>query len=127
MALPTDELIDRVRASDPRAVARAISLVENGGPAARELAGRLHRHGGRAFVVGVTGAPGSGKSTLVDKLVGTVRSGGRTVAVVAVDPSSPFTGGAVLGDRVRMSGHAGDPGVFVRSMATRGHLGGLSQ
>jgi LAO/AO transport system kinase len=127
MGQPTDELIDRVRGGDPRAVARAISLVENGGPAARQLAGGLHRHGGRAFVVGVTGAPGSGKSTLVDRLVAAIRAAGQTVAVVAVDPSSPFTGGAVLGDRVRMSGHAADPGVFVRSMATRGHLGGLSQ
>jgi LAO/AO transport system kinase len=124
--LPSDELSARVRHGDPRAVARAISLIENGAAGARTLAGQLHRHGGHAFVVGVTGAPGSGKSTLVDRLVATVRRTGPTVAVVAVDPSSPFTGGAVLGDRVRMSGHSEDPGVFVRSMATRGHLGGLA-
>ena len=127
MGLSPDELSARVRNADPRAVARAISLVEDGAPAARELVGQLHRHGGRAFVVGVTGAPGSGKSTLVDQLVATVRGAELTVAVVAVDPSSPFTGGAVLGDRVRMGRHSDDPGVFVRSMATRGHLGGLSQ
>ena len=106
MGLATDELSARVLDGDPRAVARAISLVENGAPAARELVGQLHRHGGRAFVVGVTGAPGSGKSTLVDRLVTTVRAANLTVAVVAVDPSSPFTGGAVLGDRVRMGGHS---------------------
>ena len=127
MGLPPDELSDRVRSGDARAVARAISLIENGAPAARQLAGHLHRHGGRAFVVGITGAPGSGKSTLVDRLVTAIRGTNLTVAVVAVDPSSPFTGGAVLGDRVRMGGHFDDPGVFVRSMATRGHLGGLSQ
>jgi LAO/AO transport system kinase len=127
LGLPPDELSARVRDGDPRAVARAISLVEDGAPAARALVGQLYRHGGRAFVVGVTGAPGSGKSTLVDRLVATVRGANLTVAVVAVDPSSPFTGGAVLGDRVRMGGHSEDPGVFVRSMATRGHLGGLSQ
>jgi len=127
MGLSPDELSARVRKGDPRAVARAISLVEDDAPAARELVGQLHRHGGRAFVVGVTGAPGSGKSTLVDQLVATVRGAQLTVAVVAVDPSSPFTGGAVLGDRVRMGRHSDDPGVFVRSMATRGHLGGLSQ
>ena len=127
MGLPPDELSVRVRNGDPRAVARAISLVEDGLPAARNLVGQLHRHGGQAFVVGITGAPGSGKSTLVDRLVTVVRQAHLTVAVVAVDPSSPFTGGAVLGDRVRMSGHFDDPGVFVRSMATRGHLGGLSQ
>ena len=127
MVLPPDELSERVRSGDPRAVARAISLVENGAAGARALVAELHRHGGRAFVVGVTGAPGSGKSTLVDRLVATVRGAGLSVAVVAVDPTSPFSGGAVLGDRVRMGGHSADPGVFVRSMATRGHLGGLSQ
>jgi LAO/AO transport system kinase len=127
MGRPPDELSARVREGDSRAVARAISLVEDGAPEARDLVGELHRHGGRAFVVGITGAPGSGKSTLVDRLVATIRGADLTVAVVAVDPSSPFTGGAVLGDRVRMSGHFDDPGVFVRSMATRGHLGGLSQ
>ena len=127
MGRSPDELSARVRSGDPRAVARAISLVEDGAPAARQLAGELHRYGGRAFVVGITGAPGSGKSTLVDRLVTTIRGANLTVAVVAVDPSSPFTGGAVLGDRVRMGGHFDDPGVFVRSMATRGHLGGLSQ
>jgi LAO/AO transport system kinase len=127
MGRPPDELSARVREGDARAVARAISLVEDGAPEAGHLVGELHRHGGRAFIVGITGSPGSGKSTLVDRLVATIRGADLTVAVVAVDPSSPFTGGAVLGDRVRMSGHFDDPGVFVRSMATRGHLGGLSQ
>jgi LAO/AO transport system kinase len=121
-----DELAARVRAGEVRAVARAISVAERGGPDARALVARLYPDGGRAVVVGITGAPGSGKSTLVDRLVGVIRSGGASVAVVAIDPSSPFTGGAVLGDRIRMGGHARDEGVFIRSMATRGHLGGLS-
>lgn len=127
MGLPPEELIARIRAGDARAVARAISLVEDGASGSRPLVSGLYALGGRAFVAGVTGAPGSGKSTLVDRLVATIRRANLTVAVVAVDPSSPFSGGAVLGDRVRMVGHAADPGVFVRSMATRGHLGGLSQ
>jgi LAO/AO transport system kinase len=117
---------DSVLAGDPRAVARAISIVEDDGGAGAALIGRLFQHTGRAYLIGVTGAPGVGKSTLVDRLVGAARQSGRTVGVLAVDPTSPFSGGAILGDRVRMTAHANDAGVFVRSMATRGHLGGLA-
>ena len=126
MTLDGEPLIDGIVRGDSRAIARAISTVERGGPDALELSGRLFVLGGRALVVGVTGAAGTGKSTLVDRLITTVRARGSTVGVIAVDPSSPFSGGAVLGDRVRMGGHAADPGVFIRSMATRGHLGGLA-
>ncbi|GAB6933613.1 methylmalonyl Co-A mutase-associated GTPase MeaB [Calditerricola satsumensis] len=122
-----DELAARVRAGDRRAVARAITWVENGHPEKDALLKRLYPHTGRAVRVGITGAPGAGKSSLVDRLVGHLRRQGLTVAVVAVDPTSPFTGGALLGDRVRMQAHATDPGVFIRSMGTRGHLGGLSR
>jgi len=117
---------DLVLAGDPRAVARAISIVEDDAGAGAELIRRLYSRTGRAYLIGVTGAPGVGKSTLVDRLVTEARRGGRTVGVLAVDPTSPFSGGAILGDRVRMSMHASDAGVFVRSMATRGHLGGLA-
>jgi LAO/AO transport system kinase len=117
----------RVLAGDARALARAISLVEDEAPARGALLRCLHPHTGRAYLIGVTGPPGAGKSTLVDQLIGHVRREGRTVGVLAVDPTSPFTGGALLGDRVRMVGHAEDDGVFVRSMATRGHLGGLAR
>lgn len=123
----TGDLASGVAAGDVRALARAISLVEHGGAEAARLVRALFPRTGEAYVVGVTGAPGAGKSTLVDRLTAEIRRGGLTVAVLAIDPSSPFTGGAILGDRVRMSGHAGDPGVFVRSMATRGHLGGLAR
>ncbi len=119
-------LADRVLAGDPRAIARAISLIEDEVPAGAELLRRIFSKTGRAYVVGVTGPPGAGKSTLVDKLTSAIRASGRTVGIVAVDPTSPFTGGAILGDRVRMQAHAGNPGVFIRSMATRGHLGGLA-
>jgi LAO/AO transport system kinase len=112
---------------DARAVARAISLIEDESPAGAELVRRLFPSTGRAYLVGVTGPPGSGKSTLVDRLTTEIRKTSRTVGVVAVDPTSPFTGGAILGDRVRMQAHAGDAGVFIRSMATRGHLGGLAR
>jgi LAO/AO transport system kinase len=115
-----------VRAGDTRAVARAISLVEDGLPEARALLAALFPHAGRALVVGVTGPPGAGKSSLVDRLTAHLRRQGRTVGIVAVDPTSPFSGGAILGDRIRMQAHATDPGVFIRSMATRGHLGGLA-
>src|SRR5688572_1315440 len=117
---------DLVLAGDPRAVARAISLVEDDAEAGRELIGTIYEHTGRAYLIGVTGAPGVGKSTLVDRLVAEARRAGRTVGVLAVDPTSPFSGGAILGDRVRMRPHANDTGVFVRRMPTRGHLGGLA-
>jgi LAO/AO transport system kinase len=119
-------LADRVLAGDPRAVARAISLVEDEAADAAPLVRDLFPKTGRAYLVGVTGPPGAGKSTLVDRLTAAWRAAGRTVGVLAVDPTSPFTGGAILGDRVRMQAHAGDAGVFIRSMATRGHLGGLA-
>jgi len=124
---PLTDLADRVAAGDPRAVARAISLVEDDGEAGRELVGRIYAKTGRAFLIGVTGAPGTGKSTLVDRLIVEIRRAAMKVGVIAVDPTSPFSGGAVLGDRVRMNAHAGDSGVFIRSMATRGHLGGLAR
>ncbi|MFN8062682.1 MAG: methylmalonyl Co-A mutase-associated GTPase MeaB [Vicinamibacterales bacterium] len=120
-------LADRVLAGDPRAIARAISLVEDERPESSALVRTLFPHTGRAYLVGVTGPPGAGKSTLVDRLTRTLRRQGQTVGVVAVDPTSPFTGGAILGDRVRMQEHASDTGVFIRSMATRGHLGGLAR
>ncbi|MFP5070677.1 methylmalonyl Co-A mutase-associated GTPase MeaB [Pseudonocardia nantongensis] len=120
------ELVDRARAGEPVAVARLISMVENAGPQLREISAALSPHAGRAHVVGLTGSPGVGKSTSTSALVSELRARGRTVGVLAVDPSSPFSGGALLGDRVRMGEHADDDGVFIRSMATRGHLGGLS-
>ncbi|HEY5907544.1 MAG TPA: methylmalonyl Co-A mutase-associated GTPase MeaB [Vicinamibacteria bacterium] len=121
-----DELAAGVRRGDVRAMARAITLVEDGGPEARPLLAALFPHAGDAFVVGVTGPPGAGKSTLVDRLTAHYRRDGKTVGVIAVDPTSPYSGGAILGDRIRMQSHATDPGVFIRSMATRGHLGGLA-
>jgi LAO/AO transport system kinase len=120
-------LSDRVLAGDPRAIARAISLIEDESPLGAELVRRLYPRTGGAYIVGITGPPGAGKSTLVDRLTSEIRAANRTVGVVAVDPTSPFTGGAILGDRVRMQAHAGDAGVFIRSMATRGHLGGLAR
>ena len=112
---------------DRRALARLISLVEDDGADARAALATLYPHTGQAHIVGVTGAPGTGKSTLVNELAKTLRAQGRTVGIVAVDPSSPFTGGALLGDRVRMRDLAGDPGIFIRSMASRGSLGGLAR
>ncbi|MFE2756596.1 methylmalonyl Co-A mutase-associated GTPase MeaB [Actinosynnema sp. NPDC059335] len=120
------ELVDRAREGQPRAVARLISLVEDASPQLREVAGALAPFCGNARVIGLTGAPGVGKSTSTSALVAAYRARGLRVGVLAVDPSSPFSGGALLGDRVRMGEHATDPGVFIRSMATRGHLGGLS-
>ena len=120
-------LSERLLSGDSRAIARAISLIEDESPAGAELVRRIFPRTGRAYLIGVTGPPGAGKSTLVDRLITEVRKSGRTVGVVAVDPTSPFSGGAILGDRVRMQAHAGDPDVFIRSMATRGNLGGLAR
>jgi len=113
-------------AGERASVARLISMVEKGGDTAHAAIARLYPHTGSAYTVGITGAPGAGKSTLTDKLISRIRNEGVDVGVLAIDPSSPFSGGAILGDRVRMQDHATDPGVFIRSMATRGHLGGLS-
>jgi LAO/AO transport system kinase len=124
--LSDTELARRFRAGDIRALARAISLVERRDPSVRALEEAPQGEGRRAQVVGFTGAPGTGKSTLVDALIALLRSRGRSVAVIATDPNSPFTGGAILGDRIRMQRHALDPKVFIRSMGARGHLGGLS-
>lgn len=121
-----DALVERAREGSPRAVAQLLSMVEDASPRLREVAAALAGHTGRARVVGLTGPPGVGKSTTTSALVTALRSDGLRVGVLAVDPSSPFSGGALLGDRVRMGEHAADPGVFIRSMATRGHLGGLA-
>ncbi|MBB3085910.1 methylmalonyl Co-A mutase-associated GTPase MeaB [Geodermatophilus sabuli] len=120
------DLVARARAGEARAVARLISLVEDASPAVREVAAALAPHTVRARVIGLTGAPGVGKSTTTTALVRAYRQAGQRVGVLAVDPSSPFSGGALLGDRVRMQDHAGDAGVYIRSMASRGHLGGLA-
>jgi LAO/AO transport system kinase len=125
-AASVPELVDRARDGDPRAVARLISLVEDESPALREIMAALAPYAGRAAVLGVTGSPGVGKSTTTSALVTAFRADGRRVGVLAVDPTSPFSGGALLGDRVRMQDHATDRGVYIRSMATRGHLGGLA-
>jgi LAO/AO transport system kinase len=128
---PTTPTIERwaeqVRAGDVRAISRAMTEIESRSRDAESLLRLLFPHTGHAYCVGVTGAPGTGKSTLVDRLAAHYRAHQQTVGVIAVDPSSPFTGGAILGDRIRMQGHASDGGVFIRSMATRGSLGGLSQ
>jgi LAO/AO transport system kinase len=121
-----DDLIAAACQGDRSALARLLSVVERGGDGARAVGRALHGRGGDAYAVGITGAPGSGKSTLTSALVDVVRAVGDPVAVLAIDPSSPFSGGAILGDRVRMGDHALDEGVFIRSMATRGHLGGLA-
>lgn len=118
---------EQVRAGDVRAISRAMTEIENRSPNARALLQKLFPHTGNSYCVGITGAPGTGKSTLVDRMAVHYRAQRQAVGVIAVDPSSPFTGGAILGDRIRMQGHASDAGVFIRSMATRGSLGGLSQ
>lgn len=122
-----DGWLDDLLAGDRGALARALTEVENELPEARAVIAACAPRLGHAVVVGVTGAPGAGKSTLVGAYVSVLRGAGKTVGVIAVDPSSPFNGGALLGDRIRMAEHAGDPGVFVRSLAARGHLGGLSR
>jgi LAO/AO transport system kinase len=127
VSAPSSSLSQRVLDGDPRALARAISLVEDEASGATDLVRQIFPRTGHAYLVGITGAPGSGKSTLVDRLTAEIRKTSRTVGIVAVDPTSPFSGGAILGDRVRMQAHAGDAGVFIRSMATRGHLGGLAR
>jgi LAO/AO transport system kinase len=119
-------LAERLLSGDRRALARMVTLIENESPQARRYLAELHQHAGNAHIVGVTGAPGAGKSTLVTRIVRELRRRDRKVGVVAVDPTSPFTGGAILGDRIRMMELAGDPNVFIRSMASRGSLGGLS-
>jgi LAO/AO transport system kinase len=120
------ELVERARAGDRLALARLLSIIERGGPDARTVGRMVHPLAGHAYTVGLTGSPGSGKSTLTDAVISLLRERDEHVGVLAVDPTSPFTGGAILGDRVRMQGHAGDDGVFIRSMASRGHLGGLA-
>jgi LAO/AO transport system kinase len=120
------DLFAAAKAGDRGALAKLLSFVERGGDEARDISRRTAPLAGSAYTVGLTGAPGAGKSTLTSSLIGLLRSRGSEVAVLAIDPSSPFSGGAILGDRVRMQDHATDPGVFIRSMATRGHLGGLS-
>lgn len=122
----TEELVDAAAAGDRSALARLLSVVERGGEGARAVGRAMHGRGVDAYTIGVTGAPGAGKSTLTSALVDLVRARDEPVAVLAIDPSSPFSGGAILGDRVRMGDHALDSGVFIRSMATRGHLGGLA-
>src|SRR5579863_2637574 len=127
MTVSVENWTEQVRAGDMRAISRAVSAIENREPEAEEILRSLFPHTGKAYRVGITGAPGTGKSTLVDRLAAHYRAAKKGVGIIAVDPSSPFTGGSILGDRIRMQGHASDSGVFIRSMATRGSLGGLSQ
>ena len=126
MATKTKDWVDRIRSGDPRALARAISTVENRAPESLDLLKALFPHTGRARIIGLTGAPGAGKSTLVDQLAKEYRKQNKTIGIIAVDPTSPYTGGAILGDRIRMGSHYADPGIYIRSMATRGSLGGLA-
>ncbi|MBW2028751.1 MAG: methylmalonyl Co-A mutase-associated GTPase MeaB [Deltaproteobacteria bacterium] len=120
-------IAEKVISGDVRAVARLIRDIDDGIPGVRETMKELYPHTGKAYIVGITGAPGVGKSTLVDQMVASIRKKGATVGVLAVDPTSPFSGGAILGDRIRMQRHSMDEGVFIRSLATRGHFGGLTQ
>ena len=126
-SMTISQWVEQVRAGDVRAVSRAITEIESRTAEAETLMRELFPHTGNSYCIGITGAPGTGKSTLVDRIAAFYRAQKQTVGVIAVDPSSPFTGGAILGDRIRMQGHASDSGVFIRSMATRGSLGGLSQ
>lgn len=119
-------VVESVRAGDVRAAARLMRDLDDGLPAAKRALRGLYKHTGRAFILGITGAPGAGKSTLVDAVTSELRKQGKTVGVVAIDPTSPYSGGAILGDRIRMQKHCLDDGVFIKSLATRGHLGGLS-
>lgn len=127
MSLPAEKWAEQVRAGDVRAMSRAITTIENHQPEAEELLRLLFPYTGRAYLTGITGAPGTGKSTLADRLAAHFRKQQEQVGVIAVDPTSPYSGGAILGDRIRMQGHAGDSGMFIRSMATRGFLGGLAR
>ena len=127
MIIAVNEWAERVRNGDIRAISRAITAIENHSPEAEQLLKELFPHTGQAYLTGITGAPGTGKSTLVDRLASVYRRQDERVGVVAVDPTSPYSGGAILGDRIRMQGHASDAGIFIRSMATRGFLGGLAR
>ncbi len=127
MPVAADHLAEQVLAGDVRAISRAITLIENHAPEAEGILREVFPRTGKAYRLGVTGAPGTGKSSLVDRLAAHYRAAKETVGIIAVDPSSPYTGGAILGDRIRMQGHAGDGGIFIRSMATRGFLGGLAR
>ncbi len=122
-----EDLVDGLLSGKVRSLAKAITVVENDRPGKRELLKRIYPKTGNAYLLGITGPPGAGKSTLTDKVIANLRKQGKTVGVIAVDPSSPFSGGAILGDRIRMQQHALDDGVFIRSMATRNHLGGLAK
>ncbi|MGB0035933.1 MAG: methylmalonyl Co-A mutase-associated GTPase MeaB [Candidatus Acidiferrales bacterium] len=127
MTTTVETWASQIRAGDVRAISRAVSAIENRSHEAEEILRQVFPYTGKAYRVGITGAPGTGKSTLVDRLASHYRAEKKTVGIIAVDPSSPFTGGAILGDRIRMQGHATDSGIFIRSMATRGYLGGLAQ
>jgi LAO/AO transport system kinase len=127
MVVTVENWAEQVRAGDVRAISRALTAIENRSPEAEAILRELFPFTGQAYRIGITGAPGTGKSTLVDRLAAHYRKEKRTVGIIAVDPSSPFTGGAILGDRIRMQGHATDAGIYIRSMATRGFLGGLAQ